>query len=46
MTIYKKQGRQADASRMGAKLRELLAKEKAEELEAQEYQLSLAPVQP
>lgn len=46
MTIYRKQGRQADASRMGAKLRELLAKEKAEELEAQEYQLSLAPVQP
>lgn len=46
MTIYKKQGRQADASRMGAKLRELLAKEKAEELEAQEYQLSLTPVLP
>ncbi len=46
MTIYRKQGRQSDASRMGAKLRELLAKEKAEELAAQEYQLSLAPVQP
>lgn len=46
MTIYKKQGRQADASRMGAKLRELLAKEQAEELEAQDYQLSLAPVLP
>jgi len=46
MTIYKKQGRSADASRMSVKLRELLAKEKAEELEAQEYQLSLAPVQP
>ncbi len=46
MTIYKKQGRQVDASRMGAKLRELLAREKAEEFEAQEYQLSLAPVLP
>jgi tetratricopeptide (TPR) repeat protein len=46
MTIYKKQGRSADVARLGTRLRDLLAKEKADELEAQEYQLSLAPVQP
>lgn len=44
MTAYKKQGRTADVARMGARLRELLAVEKSDELEAQGYQLSQAAV--
>ena len=41
MVLYKKQGRAADAARMSAKLSKLMVQEKAEELDAQRYQLSL-----
>lgn len=43
VTLYKKLGRPADAARMAARVRNLLANEKAADLEAQRYQLSLTP---
>jgi len=43
MGLYKRLGRPSDSARMAARLRELMAREKAVDAEAQRYQLSLSP---